>query len=103
MHWQSLGTLLVCTPSLTGVNADCWQPGSRASEARPGAWAPSLPFQVSTANYLSQPCSTVAPGETVQSQISCTPVRLGLRKVIVKLSSQQVKEVHAEKVVLVTP
>ncbi|XP_013015508.1 protein-glutamine gamma-glutamyltransferase 4 isoform X2 [Cavia porcellus] len=46
---------------------------------------------------------TVAPGETVQSQISCTPVRLGLRKVIVKLSSQQVKEVHAEKVVLVTP
>ncbi|XP_004640821.1 protein-glutamine gamma-glutamyltransferase 4 [Octodon degus] len=45
---------------------------------------------------------TVPPGKTIQSQIRCTPVRAGPRKFIIKLNSQQVKEIHAEKVVLIT-
>uniref|UniRef100_A0A8C2YTA1 Protein-glutamine gamma-glutamyltransferase 4 n=2 Tax=Chinchilla lanigera TaxID=34839 RepID=A0A8C2YTA1_CHILA len=45
---------------------------------------------------------TVPPGQTVQSQIRCVPVRAGPRKFIIKLSSLQVKEIHAEKVVLIT-
>ncbi|KAM6160938.1 protein-glutamine gamma-glutamyltransferase 4 [Erethizon dorsatum] len=45
---------------------------------------------------------TVPPGKTVQSEIRCTPVKAGPRKFVIKLSSLQVKEIHAEKVVLIT-
>ncbi|XP_008069566.2 protein-glutamine gamma-glutamyltransferase 4 [Carlito syrichta] len=45
---------------------------------------------------------TVKAGETIQSQIKCTPVKTGPRKFIVKLSSDQVKEIHAQKLILIT-
>ncbi|KFO33272.1 Protein-glutamine gamma-glutamyltransferase 4 [Fukomys damarensis] len=45
---------------------------------------------------------TVPPGKTMQSQIRRTPVKAGPRKFVIKLSSQQVKEIHAEKMVLIT-
>ncbi|NP_001124381.1 protein-glutamine gamma-glutamyltransferase 4 [Pan troglodytes] len=45
---------------------------------------------------------TVQPGETIQSQIKCTPIKTGPKKFIVKLSSKQVKEINAQKIVLIT-
>ncbi|XP_076773598.1 protein-glutamine gamma-glutamyltransferase 4 [Arvicanthis niloticus] len=45
---------------------------------------------------------TVPPGKTINFQMECTPVKAGPKKFIVKFLSRQVKEVHAEKVVLIT-
>ncbi|KAL1782548.1 protein-glutamine gamma-glutamyltransferase 4 [Sigmodon hispidus] len=44
---------------------------------------------------------TVPPGKSINFQIKCIPVRSGPRKFIVKFSSRQVKEVHAEKIILI--
>nr|AAA42287.1 dorsal protein 1 [Rattus norvegicus] len=54
-------------------------------------------------NMKSWEQETVPPGKTINFQIECTPVKTGNpRKFIVKFISRQVKEVHAEKVVLIT-
>uniref|UniRef100_A0A2K6DYC1 Transglutaminase 4 n=1 Tax=Macaca nemestrina TaxID=9545 RepID=A0A2K6DYC1_MACNE len=45
---------------------------------------------------------TVQPGETIQSQIKCIPIKTGPKKFIIKLSSKQVKEINAQKIVLIT-
>ncbi|XP_028623118.1 protein-glutamine gamma-glutamyltransferase 4 [Grammomys surdaster] len=45
----------------------------------------------------------VPPGKTINFQMQCTPVKPGPRKFIIKFISREVKEVHAEKVVLITP
>lgn len=50
---------------------------------------------------MSEFSRTVKPGETVRFQIKGIPTIAGLEKFI-KFSSNQVKEVHAEKTVLVT-
>ncbi|XP_050996072.1 LOW QUALITY PROTEIN: protein-glutamine gamma-glutamyltransferase 4 [Acomys russatus] len=44
----------------------------------------------------------LAPGNTINFQMKCNPVKTGPRKFIVKFTSKQVKEVHAEKIVLIT-
>ncbi|CAH6777598.1 Tgm4 [Phodopus roborovskii] len=45
---------------------------------------------------------TLPPGKFIHFQMKCTPVRMGPRKFIVKFTSRQVKEVHSEKIVLIT-
>ncbi|XP_008565510.1 PREDICTED: protein-glutamine gamma-glutamyltransferase 4 [Galeopterus variegatus] len=45
---------------------------------------------------------TVHPGETIQFYINCTPEKTGPRKFIIKFTSDQVKEIYAEKIVLIT-
>uniref|UniRef100_A0A8C0ZUU8 protein-glutamine gamma-glutamyltransferase n=1 Tax=Castor canadensis TaxID=51338 RepID=A0A8C0ZUU8_CASCN len=45
---------------------------------------------------------TLQPNMTLQFQIKCIPVKTGPRKFIIKFTSKQVKEIHAEKVVLIT-
>nr|XP_004662076.3 protein-glutamine gamma-glutamyltransferase 4 [Jaculus jaculus] len=42
------------------------------------------------------------PGKSIQFQMNCVPVKLGPSKFIIKFTSRQVKEVHAEKMVLIT-
>lgn len=45
---------------------------------------------------------TVPPGQSITFQMKCTPVKSGPKKFIVKFTSRQVKEVHAEKIILIT-
>ena len=54
------------------------------------------------ANMKSWEQETVPPGKTITFQMECTPVKAGPQKFIVKFISRQVKEVHAEKVVLIS-
>ncbi|GAB1294859.1 Protein-glutamine gamma-glutamyltransferase 4 [Apodemus speciosus] len=45
---------------------------------------------------------TVPPGKSINFKMECTPVKTGPRKFIVKFISKQVKEVHVEKIVLIS-
>ncbi|XP_040595634.1 protein-glutamine gamma-glutamyltransferase 4 isoform X3 [Mesocricetus auratus] len=45
---------------------------------------------------------TLLPGKFIHFQMKCTPEKTGPRKFIVKFTSRQVKEVHSEKIVLIT-
>uniref|UniRef100_A0A2K6U7L3 Protein-glutamine gamma-glutamyltransferase 4 n=1 Tax=Saimiri boliviensis boliviensis TaxID=39432 RepID=A0A2K6U7L3_SAIBB len=45
---------------------------------------------------------TVQPGETIEYKMKCTPVKTGPKKFIIKFSSKQVKEINAQKIVLIT-
>ncbi|KAM5291961.1 protein-glutamine gamma-glutamyltransferase 4 [Ctenodactylus gundi] len=65
-----------------------------------GVPAPSRRVSFAVSDHSVAP--TVPPGETVQSGIKCTPVRAGPRKFIIRLSSRQVKDIYAEKVVLIS-
>ncbi|KAM4821717.1 protein-glutamine gamma-glutamyltransferase 4 [Thomomys bottae] len=42
------------------------------------------------------------PGENIEFQIHCIPVKSGARKFIIKFTSREVKEIHAEKMVLIS-
>nr|XP_021516858.1 protein-glutamine gamma-glutamyltransferase 4 [Meriones unguiculatus] len=54
------------------------------------------------ANMNSWDQGTLPPGKTINFQMKCNPVKTGPRKFIVKFTSRQVKEVHSEKIVLIT-
>ncbi|XP_049997636.1 protein-glutamine gamma-glutamyltransferase 4 isoform X1 [Alexandromys fortis] len=53
-------------------------------------------------NMQSWDQGTVPPGQSITFQMKCTPVKSGPKKFIVKFTSRQVKEVHAEKIILIT-
>ncbi|XP_008847722.1 protein-glutamine gamma-glutamyltransferase 4 isoform X3 [Nannospalax galili] len=45
---------------------------------------------------------TLPPGQSLQFEMRCIPMRTGPRKIIVRFTSREVKEVHVEKMVLIT-
>lgn len=45
---------------------------------------------------------TLSPGMSLNFQMKFTPVRTGAKKFIVKFTSREVKEVDAEKIILIT-
>lgn len=44
----------------------------------------------------------VEPGKIIKSEVICTPIRLGEKKMVAKLTSTQIKAISVEKTITIT-
>lgn len=44
----------------------------------------------------------IQPGRIIKSEVICTPTRVGEKKIVARLTSNQVKDISVEKAITVT-